>query len=262
MIKKQLYFHWLFDTLPVFSDRVMSGWKQMYPDWSISLITEIPSSFPASLKPYLLNTGIPAAFRGDLFRYWAMWKYGGVYVDFDTLPIERIPDAYLNRRLFMGDVATAGRYQSSEIIPYPCFIGSCERHEFWEAVLDNCLHPERWPFPEGWFCSSNVFPSMEENPQLIVDIMPHSVIDATPEETAAFLKDSNAAPLPTGNGYLKHYLVSRSRNNSFSRTIRRGQCTWRTVCGKYPCEINASIPDLTPPSRRRIVYGEAKNILY
>jgi mannosyltransferase OCH1-like enzyme len=72
----------------------IKDWKRMHPHWKIhewtnEQVRREQESFAPGLKSQLLEriTG-PRAWISDLLRYAILYKYGGVYVDTDVVPIQ------------------------------------------------------------------------------------------------------------------------------------------------------------------------------
>ena len=158
MIPKILQLHWFWNDWPAFGDQVVREWGDMLPGWEIKVLREIPGDFPSDLRPFLDEDRIPPANRGDLVRNFTMWKYGGVYVDFDSRPIRPFDETLLDRGCFIP--RCNGR--DEEVVGDDgwidsCILGSEPGHPFWLAVLENCRRPASWRFPPQWFCGYNTF---------------------------------------------------------------------------------------------------------
>lgn len=103
MIPKVIHFCWLSgDKYPELVARCISSWKTMLPDYEIILWNnnrDDIGTFPwvreaFSVKKY--------AFAADYVRFYALYHYGGIYLDADV-EVLRSFDNLLNRCYFLGE---------------------------------------------------------------------------------------------------------------------------------------------------------------
>ena len=81
-------------------DRCIASWRKYCPDWEIRLWNEENSPMEIKwVKDAYENRYY--AFVADYVRFYALYKYGGVYLDTDMLLIRPIDDL-LNERMFIG----------------------------------------------------------------------------------------------------------------------------------------------------------------
>lgn len=230
MIPKILQLHWFWNDWPPFGDQVVREWTSMLPGWEIMLIREVPDDFPSDLRPFLAETRIPPANRGDLVRNFTMWKFGGVYVDFDTRPIKIFDDALLSRRCFIP--RCNGR--DEEIVGDKgwidsCILGSEQGHPFWLQVLENCRRPASWRNPRQWFCGYNTFDGYADRND--VDVIPNlcqEVTDGLKVLRFCQGKDNSTAD---GRGYFMHYRSNRMLAMLYGWDNHHLAKSWKEVYG-------------------------------
>lgn len=103
MIPKILHYVWLghgeqSDTIK----RCIESWIKHLPDYKIMLWNE--KTYDISQAPEFVKSAYNAkkwAFASDYIRLWALYKYGGIYLDTDTEVLKTL-DTFLDHRLFIG----------------------------------------------------------------------------------------------------------------------------------------------------------------
>ena len=103
MIPKILHYVWLgrgeqSDTIK----RCIESWKMHLPDYKVMLWDE--NTYDLNKAPIFVQTAYNArkwAFASDYVRLWALYNYGGVYLDTDTEVLKPL-DTFLENRLFIG----------------------------------------------------------------------------------------------------------------------------------------------------------------
>ncbi len=230
MIPKILQLHWFWNDWPPFGDQIVEEWTAMLPDWDIMLLREIPEDFPEDLRPFLAEERIPPANRGDLVRNFTMWKYGGIYVDFDTRPIRPFDDELLEHSCFLP--LCNGR--DKEIVDGKgwidsCILGSEQGHPFWQDVLENCRRPASWRYPCQWFCGFNTFAGYKaRNDVVAIPNLCQEVEDIL--EVEKFCDGRDRAPAQ-GRGYLKHYRANRCMAGMFGWADHHLAENWKELYG-------------------------------
>lgn len=101
MIPKIIHLTWFSgDPYPENIQKCISTWKKILPDFEIRLWT---MSDALSLNIPYVDEAIKIkkwAFAGDVVRAYAVWKYGGVYMDTDIWLLKRF-DQFLSERLVL-----------------------------------------------------------------------------------------------------------------------------------------------------------------
>lgn len=80
----------------------IESWKKHLPDYKIMLWNE--DTYNISEAPLFVQTAYNSekwAFASDYIRLWALFNYGGIYLDTDT-EVRKSLDQFLNHRLFIG----------------------------------------------------------------------------------------------------------------------------------------------------------------
>lgn len=103
MIPKILHYVWLgkgeqSDTIK----RCFESWEKILPDYKVMLWNE--ETYNISEAPTFVQIAYNAkkwAFASDYIRLWALYKYGGIYLDTDTEVLKPL-DYFLDHRLFIG----------------------------------------------------------------------------------------------------------------------------------------------------------------
>ncbi len=103
MIPKIIHYVWLggeeqSDTIK----QCIESWKKHLPDFKVMLWNE--DTYNINEAPSFVKTAYNAgkwAFASDYVRLWALYRYGGLYLDTDTEVLKPL-DGFLNHRLFIG----------------------------------------------------------------------------------------------------------------------------------------------------------------
>lgn len=201
-MEKTLHLHWLFDAEPPFFQIVIDAWKNALPDWQVNVVRGIQIPIPNTLLQYITDGRIPPPFRSDLFRYWYMYQKGGVYVDFDTLPGGRPLEELLEHDCVLLKTSF---YSQNRFFVDNSLMVSTPGHPFWEQTILNALNPEKWLFPDFWFCGANCFPRPEEYGVFITE---RTVEEVPPERAKAFVRNA-LTEKGSPQHYFTHYRVSK-----------------------------------------------------
>lgn len=128
MIPKKIHFCWFGgNEYPPLVKKCMETWAKYLPDWEFILWDESNSPIDHPfVKKALLEKKY--AFAADYVRFYALYNFGGVYLDTDMELIKSL-DPLLSNYFFSG----------SENIDNICIgtgiIGSIEKHEYLKSIL-------------------------------------------------------------------------------------------------------------------------------
>lgn len=148
MIPKIIHYCWFSgDEYPPLIKKCIKSWKKRLPDYEIKLWDA--NSFDFDSVPYVKDALAHKkyAFVSDYIRLYALYNYGGIYLDSDVLVYKRFDDLH-DLRFFTGV-----EYRSGEEIKYwleAAIMGS-EPHN--EDIRKCMLHYETKPFirPDGHY---------------------------------------------------------------------------------------------------------------
>lgn len=137
MIPKIIHYTWFSgDPYPELIQECIDSWKKWMPDydfrlWDMASVQDIDSVF---LKEALKER--KWAFAADVVRLYAVYHYGGIYLDTDV-KVYRSLDSLLSHQAFIGrenSVHIEGRRTDSYLTSH-CF-GAIKHHPF----IGRCLH--------------------------------------------------------------------------------------------------------------------------
>lgn len=124
----------------------MNTWKQFMPDWEYLEINE--SNFDINYNQYVKDAyeNKKWAFVSDVARLWALYEYGGIYMDTDVIVYQPL-DKFLNHDFFTGFeqvhypvTATMGAKKGNRLIKELLDIYDIkkfETHENWHEYETN-----------------------------------------------------------------------------------------------------------------------------
>ena len=92
MIPKHLFFiHLGGKPLPAWAEENVQGWRDLLgPSWWVEVITDVSRPAVAFEDAYNALPGYGA--KSDVDRINVLTKYGGVYLDYDVVPIRTLED--------------------------------------------------------------------------------------------------------------------------------------------------------------------------
>lgn len=105
MIPKIIHLCWLSgDPFPPLIERCINSWKELLPDYTIKIwdSNAIDINSNIWLKQAFKNKKY--AFAADYIRFYALFNYGGIYLDADVEVLKSF-DELLNKEYFLGEEA-------------------------------------------------------------------------------------------------------------------------------------------------------------
>ena len=103
MTPKIIHYCWFgLGEKPVSFEKYIESWKEILPDYEIVEWNE--SNFDISSCSYVTEAyeAKKYAFVSDYVRLWALFKYGGIYLDTDVLMLKDLSDFLLDEQLILG----------------------------------------------------------------------------------------------------------------------------------------------------------------
>ena len=134
MIPKIIHYCWLSqDKKPESVRKCIASWHRQLPDYQFKL-WDI-NSFDFDSVPFTRDAlaNKKWAFVSDYIRLYALYNYGGVYLDSDVQCFDRIDD-FLENRLFTG--LEMRDKEHTQIFIEAAIIGSEKKHPFIKEALD------------------------------------------------------------------------------------------------------------------------------
>ena len=102
MIPKVIHYCWLSgDPFPREIRRCIDSWKKLLPDYELRLWSK--DNFDIDSVPWVRDAynARKYAFAADYIRFWAVYTYGGIYLDSDVL-VKKPFDDLLDLPYFIG----------------------------------------------------------------------------------------------------------------------------------------------------------------
>ena len=102
MIPKIIHYCWFGNTpIPLTAHKCLESWKKYLPEYEIILWNEenSPMKIPFVRDAYKAKK---YAFVADYVRIWAVYTYGGIYMDTDMLVIRPMGELLEKLELFFG----------------------------------------------------------------------------------------------------------------------------------------------------------------
>ena len=81
-IPRLIHFFWIGDIVPDMSYKLMQRAKDIHPGWIVKFWHGVPKEMPSDVKRILYNTKYLTC-KSDIFRWWVLHEYGGIYLDCD-----------------------------------------------------------------------------------------------------------------------------------------------------------------------------------
>jgi hypothetical protein len=106
MIPEVAHWIWLAESLPDWAAWNIDVFRSLHPEWTVRVWHELPEQFPSDLR--VLFQQLPwYSSRSDIFRYWLLAEYGGVYLDTDIVTVRNF-DSLLNHEFFLSPCMPTG----------------------------------------------------------------------------------------------------------------------------------------------------------
>lgn len=109
MIPKLAHWIWLQGDPPDWAAENITTFRHCHPSWDVRLWQELPDEFPADLRD-LIDRLPWYSSRSDIFRYWLLAEYGGVYCDTDIVTLRSF-EPLLNHAFFLAPCMPTGHTQ-------------------------------------------------------------------------------------------------------------------------------------------------------
>lgn len=239
MIPKIIHYTWFSgEPIPKHLQELMDTWKKVLPDyefmfWDTQKLSEIDNIFvkeALSVKKW--------AFAADVVRCYAVYTYGGIYLDSDVEMIHSF-DTLLQNRMFIGTECALYDGPKKRYLTSHCF-GAEKGHPFLKDCLDyynnrhfiGSLHPE---LPEDLQFDMTILPKIQAR----IATVKYGYNDNGFVDRVQFLKE--------GMIVYPSYCFDYPRWNSINKVfcIHRHQCSW-SVNGN-----GNNRPDYTSTSPRK-----------
>ena len=155
MIPKNIFFIWLGDNVPTFSNFAFENFKKINPEFKMEFLhyktkdideiyfnkkilneydKDLYNSISETLEypEYSLDHNLYKMVRkiSNYFRYYLLNKYGGIYLDCDTFPIKPFDEELLNNKAF-----TCCNFPNR---PDCFFMGSIREYKIFKCKEEKC----------------------------------------------------------------------------------------------------------------------------
>lgn len=134
MIPKIIHYSWFSgEPFPPQTEYYIKKWKELLPDYEF-ILWDKESLITTKNKFALEAAGVTKwAFAADFIRLYAVYNYGGIWMDTDVELFKSF-DPYLNDRLFIGGEANYHGIPKKRYLTSHCF-GAEKGHPFLELCL-------------------------------------------------------------------------------------------------------------------------------
>lgn len=196
MIPKKIHYCWLSgDPLPLDIKKYINDWKKILPDYEIILWDSNKFEIDSVRWVKEAYETKKYAFAADYIRFYALYNYGGIYLDSDVEVLKKFDDL-LNLNTFMGFEYTG--------IPEAAVIGA-EKGSDW---VKDCL---------DWYKDKSFYGSDGKMRQVVVPFLIQKVVE---EKYNTILSDKGKIIDFTDNIKIFPYKYF-SPKNFYSGKIRR-----------------------------------------
>src|SRR5437868_1439377 len=97
---------WLYEDVPAWAAENICTFQKLHRYWKIQIWKELPENFPDDLRS-LMNRLPWYSSRSDIFRYWLLAEYGGLYLDTDIVTLRSF-ESLLNHEFFLAPCQPTG----------------------------------------------------------------------------------------------------------------------------------------------------------
>jgi hypothetical protein len=127
-IPKIIHYCWFGkNPLPGDVQKCIESWKKVLPDYELMLWNEDHFDLTSNQFVYEAYSNKKYAFVTDYVRLFALYNYGGIYMDTDVEVIKNL-DVFLSHRAFTS-------FENESFIPTG-LMASCKEHEWIGALLE------------------------------------------------------------------------------------------------------------------------------
>lgn len=176
-IAKLAHWIWFGDELPAWAKSNIELFRSLHADWQTRVWRELPSEFPKELRAIMEE--IPwYSSRSDIFRYWLLATYGGVFLDTDILPLRNFLPL-LDHRFFLAPCLPEGHTRPH----LNCALMGCDCHSpAIDAVLKECIrYASEGAQPKRIAYGPDLLTRLFENGPEGVSILPKHYFYAIPD---------------------------------------------------------------------------------
>lgn len=133
MINKIIHQIWLGDQSKR-PNEMMQTWKDKHSDWDYKIWTE--ENIPALVCQQQFDQMQELNGKADILRFELLHEYGGVYIDADSICLNRLDDFFLDNDSFCcweNEVMRPGIMSTG-------YVGSCQKNELMMSLIDRISH--------------------------------------------------------------------------------------------------------------------------
>ncbi|API86487.1 glycosyltransferase family 32 protein [Francisella uliginis] len=116
-------------------------WIEKNPEWELRLYDDkeciefIESNFDQEVID-AYNNLLPKAYKADLFRYCALYVYGGVYTDIKIVPLQPLNNIITQDTEFLSIKDKHDKYYEFNGYIYQAFLCAKPKHPFFKQVIE------------------------------------------------------------------------------------------------------------------------------
>lgn len=133
-IAKLAHWIWFGNEVPGWARSNIELFRLLHPDWQTRTWQELPPQFPNELRSIVEQVPWYSS-RSDIFRYWLLATYGGVFMDTDILPLRSFNEL-LGHQFFLAPCLPEGHTRPH----LNCALMGCEqRSPAIQSVLKECV---------------------------------------------------------------------------------------------------------------------------